>query len=150
MAAVTTYKAYVRREGAWWVIDVHDVGVTQARRLDQVDGMARDLVALYTDTDPASVRIDPEVHVDDTLDALRVENERLARQAERAAERARQGREQLMRKLKEKHLSARDIGRLTGVSHQRVTQMIGKATRNGSTFVHKANKATSAKRKSKV
>ena len=51
MAPVSTYTATAHREGDWWVIDVEGVGVTQAKRLDQVEGMARDMVALMLDVD---------------------------------------------------------------------------------------------------
>jgi len=42
-----TYTAVCRRVGDWWAIDVPQIrGVhTQARRLDQVEAMARDAIS---------------------------------------------------------------------------------------------------------
>jgi len=42
---VSGYTGRAWRENDWWVIDVDDVGTTQARTLDKVDHMARSLVA---------------------------------------------------------------------------------------------------------
>lgn len=54
-----TYMAEVRRSGRWWAIDVPEVkGVfTQARRLADVEAMARDAIGAVLDLDPASVRV---------------------------------------------------------------------------------------------
>ena len=49
MAIVTTYTARCRRSGRWWAIEVADVNgsiYTQARRLDGVEAMVRDVGAL--------------------------------------------------------------------------------------------------------
>jgi hypothetical protein len=66
MAAVTTtYTAVCEREGGWWVITVPELdsgGVTQARTLDEVPATVADLVALMTDTDPATVEVNMKVH----------------------------------------------------------------------------------------
>lgn len=44
-------------EGEFWVIEVRGVGVTQARRLSQVEEMARDLVAIMVPGDELVVEI---------------------------------------------------------------------------------------------
>lgn len=140
MAAVKTFNAVARREGNWWVVEVAGVGVTQAKRLDQVDHMAKDMVAIMEDVDSSHVQIDVEVHVSDEIDSLRAETEELSREAENLAAKARSGKEHVMRQLQEKaRLSARDIGRLTGVSHQRVSQVIG---RKAGDKVHRRNVRT--------
>jgi hypothetical protein len=64
---VTTYTAVCEREGQWWVVTVPELesgGVTQARTLDEVPATVVDLVALMTDTDPASVEVDMKVHAE--------------------------------------------------------------------------------------
>ena len=124
---MTSYKATVHREGDWWVIEVDGVGATQAKRLDQVDHMARDLVALMEDVPADTVHISATVRLDPELEAARQAHERLRREAEAAAQVATGAREQLMRGLQAAHLSARDIAELTGVSHQRVSQIVGAA-----------------------
>src|SRR5450759_835444 len=59
VVAAMTYTARARRSGAWWAIDVPDLpGVySQARRLDGVESMARDAIALFLDVDPATLEL---------------------------------------------------------------------------------------------
>ena len=58
VAVKQVYRVEVERgrSGRWWLIDVPDVPAahSQARRLDQADDVARDLIALLTDADPGS------------------------------------------------------------------------------------------------
>jgi len=60
-----TYTVAVHRSRGWWAIGVPELkGVhSQARRLDQVDGMAREAIALFLDVPPDSfeVAVEPEV-----------------------------------------------------------------------------------------
>jgi hypothetical protein len=122
--AAVTYRTIVRREGSWWIVTVEGIGVTQARRLEEVEDMARDLVASMEDVDPGTIDLDVEVRVNDEVDQLRAEIQRLAQEADQLARRAREGKAALMRRLHEAKLSVRDVGKLTGVSHQRVSQII--------------------------
>lgn len=48
---MTVYRVNVERAGSWWAISVPDLpGVfSQARRRDEVEDMARDVIALYLD-----------------------------------------------------------------------------------------------------
>ncbi|SBT51113.1 type II toxin-antitoxin system HicB family antitoxin [Micromonospora auratinigra] len=54
-----TYTASCVRSDGWWAISVPEVeGVfSQARRLDQVEAMAREAIALMLDVDPQSFDI---------------------------------------------------------------------------------------------
>ena len=47
-----TYTVNAERSGAWWAITVAELpGVfSQARRLDQIESMARDAIALWLDS----------------------------------------------------------------------------------------------------
>jgi hypothetical protein len=68
---MTTYTAVCEREGDWWVVTVPELnagGVTQARTLDEVPATVADLVALMTDTDPATVEVNMKVHAGPGLD----------------------------------------------------------------------------------
>lgn len=59
--APVTYTAICERVGHWWEITVPELDeVTQARTLDEVPATVADLVALMTDTDPASVKVKVE------------------------------------------------------------------------------------------
>jgi hypothetical protein len=120
---VGQYKAIARREGKCWAIEVQGVGWTQARRLDEAEHLARDLVAAVKNVDIADVAVFVEPHVSDELDELRARAARLSRDAEEAAAQAQAEKRRLIRELKAANLSARDIGRLAGVSHQRVSQL---------------------------
>jgi hypothetical protein len=52
------YRARAHREGSYWVIEVEGVGVTQAKRVDQVGPVARDLVAALLDVDAVDVEVE--------------------------------------------------------------------------------------------
>ena len=48
---MSTYKVEVEREGKWWMIRVPDIdGLTQARRINEIEEMARSLIAVSTDS----------------------------------------------------------------------------------------------------
>jgi hypothetical protein len=56
-----TYRAIVRCEGNWWIVAVEGIGVTQARRLEDVEDMARDLVASMEDVDTGTIDVEAKV-----------------------------------------------------------------------------------------
>lgn len=56
----TTYTAICERVGKWWEITVPELesgGVTQAKRLDDVEDIVRDLVALMADVPPEDIAV---------------------------------------------------------------------------------------------
>jgi hypothetical protein len=58
--APVTYTAVCEQAGAWWEITVPELPsgrVTQARKLSDVDATVKDLVALMTGADPASIKV---------------------------------------------------------------------------------------------
>lgn len=55
------YTATAIREGDYWVIDVDGVGTTQADSLDNIEGVAVDLVTAVTHTAPADVHVDVRI-----------------------------------------------------------------------------------------
>ncbi len=82
---MTVYHAHVERDGQFWLIHVPEVDRwTQARNLGEVETMARDLVAVMTGSDPASVQIDVAV----TLPAAATEHLRMASELRETAARA--------------------------------------------------------------
>jgi hypothetical protein len=120
-----SYRATAERDGPFWLIRVPAIGrSTQARRLDQADDMARDLIAVMTDEDPSSFDVEVHAELDPHLGRLvqiAVERTASARHeqvmaslASRAAARA----------LTQSGLTVRDAGRLLGVSYQRVQQLL--------------------------
>ena len=61
MAKMTTCTALCRRSGRWWAIEVPGVDGsihTQARRLDEVEAMAHDAIALTLDVPPQSFDVE--------------------------------------------------------------------------------------------
>lgn len=120
------YTARVRRSGGWWAIDVPELpGVySQARRLDRVEPMARDAIALFLDVDPATfeIRVETKLPSDlrrdvDAVGRLRAEADRLQAESSGAMKR-------LTRELLGRGLSVRDAAVILGISHQRVSQLV--------------------------
>ena len=52
------YSATAIREGNSWVIDVDGVGTTHADSLDEIEGIAVELVTAVTHTAPEDVHVD--------------------------------------------------------------------------------------------
>jgi hypothetical protein len=121
------YVAEARRVGGWWAIDV--VGVlgahTQARRLEQVAPMARDVVAILTNAVPRGIEIEVRPILDERLAPV-VDSVRETRQAlSELDKRSNTETKAASVKLRASGLSLRDAGRLLGISHQRVGQLSG-------------------------
>ncbi len=120
---MTRYTARCTRVGEWWATSVPELrGVhTQARRLDQVEDMARDAIALMLEVpaDSFDIEVMPEVP-DEVSTAPRARDE--LREAEQAANTAT---ERAARWLIEHGYTVRDAGRLLGLSPQRVSQITG-------------------------
>ena len=128
MATVTkpNYTAVCRQAGRWWAVDVPEIrGVhTQARRLDQVEGMTRDAIALLRNVPPDSFSVTVEPHLDHEADesvAAATEASKRARQA--AEEASRLQRAAAAKLLQKYHLTVRDAGLLLRVSPQRISQL---------------------------
>jgi predicted RNase H-like HicB family nuclease len=121
----STYTVRVQRSGDWWAIDVAEIrGVfSQARRLDRVEYMTRDAIALWFEVPEDSFDLDIRVELPpkvrgvvdavDTARASSVAAQRQESEALRAAADAMLG----------SGLTMRDAGRLLGVSHQRIAQL---------------------------
>lgn len=120
------YRVVAKRFGGWWAISVPELrGVhSQARRLDQVEDMARDAIALMLDVDPedVSVAVEPVLPKEVSAAVARVV---AARDASRQAEQAeRDALRRAAQVLAEQGLSRRETGHLLGLSHQRVQQLV--------------------------
>lgn len=121
------YRVEARPAGrGWWTIRVPEVtgALSQARRLDRVEAMAQEAIALVLEVDEAEVAVGVEVVLPEK--AREALNEALlakeqARSAELAA--AEQWTE-AARQLTGEGLSMRDVGVVMGVSHQRVAQLL--------------------------
>lgn len=126
------YRAVTERDGSWWAIRVPELrGVySQARRLADVEAMARDAIALLNEVAPDSFDITVEPVLDDEATRL-VEQARADRvDAERAARRASEQLRAAVDRLVSAGLTVRDTAHLLGLSHQRVAQVAGRPHRS--------------------
>ena len=122
---MTKYTATCTRSGSWWAISVPELrGVhSQARRLDQVEAMAREAIALMLDVRPDSFEVEVRPEVPRVV--ARARQARAAqRQAEQSAEAATLS---AARELLGQGYTVRDAGALLGISPQRISQLTGKA-----------------------
>jgi predicted RNase H-like HicB family nuclease len=120
-----TYIASCQRSASWWSISVPEIkGLhSQARRLDQVEDMARDGIALMLDVPAESfaVEVRPELP---PAAARAVEARRAAKDAAKEAE---EGTTQAVRELLGDGFTVRDIGAMLGLSPQRISQITHQA-----------------------
>jgi predicted RNase H-like HicB family nuclease len=123
---VKTYTAVCRRSSGWWAIGVPELkGVhTQARRLDQAEGMARDAIALMLDVDPATIAVEVRPEQPSVVSRA-LEARRAARQAEETAERATAA---AVQALLDDGYTVRDAGALLSLSPQRISQIALRTT----------------------
>ena len=134
------YTARCVRSGAWWAISVPEIkGVfSQARRLDQVEGMAREAIALMLNVDPHSFEVEVQPELPQEVTRARKARSAL-RKAEESAEEATVT---AARALLAKGYTVRDAGALLGISPQRVSQLAPKKTAaGGSGKISKGGKA---------
>jgi predicted XRE-type DNA-binding protein len=127
---IRSFTATAHRSQGWWALEVTGDGLshpafTQARRLDQADGVVRDLLAVHFGVDAGDtghVEIVPvlEEALADVVSQVRSTRERAERLRVDAIHLTRQ----TARRLKAEGLPQRDISVLLGVSHQAVSQML--------------------------
>ena len=122
-----TYTARCQRVGDWWAISVPELkGVnTLARRLEQVDAMVRDAIARFLDVPADSFDINVEPILPRDLQkkvgrARKVLGEAEVLQAEAVTVSAAVAADLVNRA----HLTVRDAGRVLGISHQRIAQLL--------------------------
>jgi predicted RNase H-like HicB family nuclease len=120
------YEVTARRDGRWWFVRVPEVpgAVTQARRLDQVEAMAREVVSLLLEVAPDSFDLDVRAAIPDEVRAELARARDLQRQAERTQAEAATLVRDAARKLREQGLTVADVGAVLGVSFQRASQLL--------------------------
>lgn len=119
-----TFEVTVEREGAWWVFEIPELGTGgQARTLAEVDDEAQGVAAMWLNINPEAVVVNvtvkgPAHALEEWAAAER--DEEAAREAQaRAAERRRA----VVRELRAQRFTAPDVGRVLGISKQRVYQL---------------------------
>jgi predicted RNase H-like HicB family nuclease len=128
MVAVSrpSYVVTAQRDGSWWFVRVPQVqgAFTQARRLGQVEAMAREVVSLLLEVEPNSFDLEVEAVIPDELRAELSRARDLQRQAERAQAEAAALVRSVAGKLREQGLTMADVGAVLGVSFQRASQLL--------------------------
>jgi len=124
------YEVAAERDGHRWSLRVGELpGVfSQVRRLDQADGMARDAIAAFLDipADAFDVTVAVRLPSDLQRDVAGVVD--LRNQIDRT-EREYAERTRLLAKrlVQGEGMTVREVGRVLGLSYQRVSQLVGGA-----------------------
>lgn len=124
------YNVTATRDDGWWVINAEVPGAivwTQARRLEQVEPMARDAIALSLDVPEDSFGLNVITNIPQEL-RVRVDAARqLAELSEEFQSLTAHLRRQLAAHLRDQGFTVRDTGDLIGVSSQRISQLLADA-----------------------
>lgn len=134
---VKTYRVVAERSGKWWAAHVPEVsGVhTQARRLEQIETEAREAIALMLDVEPESIVVRVEPKLPDDVSALIAAVATAHAATENAQLKEREVAHEAAKALVvDLGLPQRDAGRILGVTHQRVQQILS-GTRKGRRLV---------------
>jgi predicted RNase H-like HicB family nuclease len=121
-----TYGVTAQRDGRWWFVRVPEVpgAITQARRLHQVEAMAREVVSLLLEVPPDSFDLDVRPSIPEDVRAELTRARDLQRQAERSQAEAASLVRDAARKLRAQGLTVADVGAVLGVSFQRASQLL--------------------------
>ena len=114
--------AVAERSGNWWAVEVPEIPglFTQARRLDQVDGMVRD-AARMLGREVGMVTVDPKLSEEDE----RMIDELLAarREATEAGAKASRLTAGAVDALRGQGMTVRDVADIIGITPQRVSAL---------------------------
>jgi predicted RNase H-like HicB family nuclease len=124
---VKTYRVVAERSGKWWAAHVPEVsGVhTQARRLEQVEAEAREAIALMLNVEPDTIAVYVEPKLPDGVSALVAAVAAAHAAAEDAQVKEREAAHEAAKALVvDLGLPQRDAGKILGVTHQRVQQIL--------------------------
>jgi predicted XRE-type DNA-binding protein len=142
-----SYEAVVTREGRWWMVEIPELdGLTQARRLDEVDRIAREYVAVTTDVPLSQVAVEisgMEVAGHDLLEAKTVVDD-LRRRAKQLEELVADLTREVASALTDAEVPVRDVSSVLGVSHQRVSQLVQAVADGGASDLAQLMRAAKA------
>lgn len=129
MAERIAYRVVIWRETEtrMWAVHVPDLDLlTQARRIDEVERMARSIIALHLGTDDQrSFGIEVETRLPGELVDELARARELREQADEANRQAAALSRDAARRLADQGLTIRDIGAILRVSFQRASQLLG-------------------------
>jgi hypothetical protein len=125
-----SFEALFSREGKWWMVAIPALdGLTQARRLADVDQMVREFIAVSLDLalDEITVTVKVESvgalnNVAEIVDSIKAERE----QAHALEQQVNEESERLAKALTAEAVPFHDVGVILGVSHQRAHQLVSR------------------------
>jgi predicted RNase H-like HicB family nuclease len=122
----STYTVSAQRDGRWWFVRVAEVpgAITQARRLDQVEAMAREVVSLLLEVAPDSFDLTVQPVVPDEVRAELARARELQRTAARTQTEAAALVRDVARRLRAQGMTVADVCAVLGVSIQRASQLL--------------------------
>lgn len=113
-----TYQVQVEPDGPYWSIWVPAIKrATQAKKLKDVDTMAKELISIMTNEKS------PVITVEMKLPRDVKEAQELKEKAEKASLEAQESQKKAVKKLHHLGMSYRDIGTLLHISYQRAQQL---------------------------
>jgi len=122
------FKAHATPYNGWWAITVNDVLNstinTQARRIDRIEAMARDAIALGLEVPADSFDVEVSFTIDDVLQELITEARLSSLIAQEAQATAAKKTKAAVKVLHKQGFSTRDSGTLIGLSAQRISQLL--------------------------
>jgi hypothetical protein len=121
------YKAEVTRDGRWWMIYVPEIDqLTQARRINEINEMARSLIAISTGEPLEQITVDiVSITVPGIGDIQRAAHDliHMRDEADQAAKKAQQFSAEFVHGVTAAGIPVRDAGELLGLSPQRISQL---------------------------
>jgi hypothetical protein len=120
------YKVEVERDGRWWMIHVPEIDqITQARRINEIEDMARSLIAFSTDQPISDITVHVANICVDGVDVLEgaAQVTRLRNRAAEVEQEAVARASDFAVRLTKADVPVRDIAALIHVSPQRVSQL---------------------------
>jgi hypothetical protein len=119
---MSTYNITLQREGRYWLVYIDGTdGLTQARRYNEAELMAREYISLTQNEDFDTITIGT-ITIGGVTDTINKANEERARAKELAAT-ASQRMRTAAHALREESVPLTEIGQILGVSHQRAAQL---------------------------
>jgi hypothetical protein len=122
-----TFTATCQRSQGWWAIRVPEVrgAFSQARRLQHVERMVRDVVALALEVPPDSFDVRVEVMLPEPSQRALDRAIDLRHEAQQAMASAARATVEAVRSMVDRDgLTIREAGQLLGLSHQRIAQLM--------------------------
>jgi predicted RNase H-like HicB family nuclease len=122
------YTARAIRSGKWWAITIDGVkgAHSQAKRLDQVESNAREVIALMTDEDPETFEVEVVHELPDEWREVLEHYLALSNEVGDMHRRLAEAQDFTVTRLIDSGLTVRDVGTIMGLSFQRVAQVKAK------------------------